>query len=64
MKTFSVNVYGFCEERIEAETIAKARWKAFKAFCEAGYSWDFHKFLINTQFHEIGRTVRREGTET
>ncbi|MDX0057915.1 hypothetical protein GOC19_15900 [Sinorhizobium meliloti] len=55
MRTFVVSVYGFSEESVEAETRGKAMYKAFRAFREAGYRWDFHKFLINTRVWMAGR---------
>lgn len=55
MNAFIVEVYGYDPERFEAETRAKAIWKAYCAFREAGPKWDFHKFLINT-------SIRRAAT--
>ena len=48
MGKWVVDVYGYDEEEFEAETKDKARYKAYLAFKEAGYNWDFHKFLINS----------------
>ncbi|MEJ6845134.1 hypothetical protein V3589_02775 [Sinorhizobium fredii] len=55
MMTFVVSVYGFDEETVSAETRAKAMYKAFRAFQDAGYRWDFHKFLINTTIWQSRR---------
>ncbi|WP_164821057.1 hypothetical protein [Sinorhizobium medicae] len=55
MRTFVVSVYGFSEESVEAVTRNKAMYKAFCAFREAGYRWDFHKFLVNTRVWVAGR---------
>ncbi len=55
MKTFVVAVYGFMDERVEAETRAKATYKAFRSFRDAGYRWDFHEFLINTRIWQARR---------
>lgn len=52
MKTFVVEVYGFDEERFEAETQAKAMYKAFLAFRESGRRWDFHTFLVEARVRE------------
>lgn len=48
MAKWVVDVYGYSEETFEADSRGKARYKAYKLFRDAGYNWDFHKFLINS----------------
>lgn len=48
MGKWIVDVYGYSEETFDAESRDKARYKAYRAFRDAGYNWDFHKFIINS----------------
>lgn len=55
-RLWRVEVYGFAEVYIPAETKAKAMYQAFKKFIDANYRWDFHKFLINTTVTSTAKT--------
>jgi len=46
LRTYAVKVDGYGEVHYEARSSAKARAKAYRAFCDAVGRWSFHTFLI------------------
>lgn len=51
-KAFKVSVSGYSDEVFRAPSPAKARYRAYRAFCEARPGWSFHEFLISSRVWE------------
>ena len=59
-KVFKGSVHGYSDEVFRAPSPAKARYRAYRAFCEARPGCSFHQFLINSRVWE---TTARHDTE-
>jgi hypothetical protein len=54
-RAYSITVAHFPPERIVAKSPSAARYKAYKALCEAGYRYaSFRDFLLNVRTLHLG----------
>ena len=54
MRRYVVEVDGFDNTIVEAETAGKAKWKVFQRIREAGYITDFREFLDRVYVLHMG----------
>lgn len=56
-RLYSITIAGYDAEKFTAPTASAARYKAFKAFRDAGYRIEFRDFLTSTTTRHLGVAV-------